>query len=127
MEYRRGGAGLLRGEIEGDRASPGVYLCAGCGTAVFHTAFRFDAGDGWPAFFNAFQGVPPPPPPRRHRRHHRGPPLAVNLSSRPHAAPPRPPPRLSTPAGALRPLRLLEARPLPRVAGSPTPGPRVGP
>ncbi len=31
----------------------GVYSCAGCGTAVFHSAFKFQTETGWPAFFNA--------------------------------------------------------------------------
>ncbi|MCC7320418.1 MAG: peptide-methionine (R)-S-oxide reductase MsrB [Rubellimicrobium sp.] len=35
---------------------PGRYLCIGCGTALFATGDRFEAGCGWPSFTRPIDG-----------------------------------------------------------------------
>ena len=39
-----------------DNKKKGVYVCAGCGTAVFESKHKFDSGTGWPIFDRALKG-----------------------------------------------------------------------
>ena len=35
----------------------GVFVCAGCGQALFKSEMKYDSKTGWPSFFNAIPGA----------------------------------------------------------------------
>jgi peptide-methionine (R)-S-oxide reductase len=39
-----------------DIKQEGTYVCAGCGTPVFHSSTKFDSGTGWPSFYEEIAG-----------------------------------------------------------------------
>jgi len=36
---------------------PGVFVCAGCGLALFTSGMKYESGTGWPSFFTTIPGV----------------------------------------------------------------------
>jgi peptide-methionine (R)-S-oxide reductase len=39
-----------------DHWKPGVYHCVGCGAPLFDASTKFDAGCGWPSYFEPIRG-----------------------------------------------------------------------
>ncbi len=39
-----------------DSKDAGTYVCAGCGTPLFHSDTKFDSGSGWPSFYDVVEG-----------------------------------------------------------------------
>lgn len=37
--------------------APGLYRCAGCGTALYDAATKFHSGTGWPSFYRPIAGI----------------------------------------------------------------------
>lgn len=35
----------------------GIFLCAGCGQALFESATKYESGSGWPSFWSAIDGA----------------------------------------------------------------------
>jgi peptide-methionine (R)-S-oxide reductase len=48
----RAGASPLNAEKR-----PGKFLCAGCGTALFDSATKYESGSGWPSFYAPIPGA----------------------------------------------------------------------
>ncbi|KAG7361612.1 methionine-R-sulfoxide reductase [Nitzschia inconspicua] len=54
---RKGGTERPYSSILEAETRPGIYSCAGCGTALFDSAQKFKSGTGWPSFAASLEGV----------------------------------------------------------------------
>jgi peptide-methionine (R)-S-oxide reductase len=48
----RAGTSPLNGEKR-----PGLFVCAGCGLALFTSEMKYESGTGWPSFFTTIPGA----------------------------------------------------------------------
>lgn len=39
-----------------DNKQQGTYVCAGCGTPLFESSYKYDSGSGWPSFDREVEG-----------------------------------------------------------------------
>jgi peptide-methionine (R)-S-oxide reductase len=51
---RKGTERAFTGEYEKYKGE-GKFLCAGCGTALFDAATKYNSGSGWPSFYQPIQ------------------------------------------------------------------------
>lgn len=49
---REGGTEPANSSPLNGETRPGVYRCAGCGLALFSSKTKYDAGEGWPSFWD---------------------------------------------------------------------------
>lgn len=49
---RQGGTETPGSSPLNDEHRPGLYYCAGCDLALFSSKTKYDAGEGWPSFWN---------------------------------------------------------------------------
>lgn len=40
-----------------DEKRPGIFVCAGCGQALFDAGTKYESGSGWPSFYAPLEGA----------------------------------------------------------------------
>ena len=40
-----------------DEKGEGLFVCVGCGAALFKSEMKYDSGSGWPSFFRSIEGA----------------------------------------------------------------------